>query len=689
MPQLLFELLSEEIPARMQAQAAADLKRLVCEGLGRLKLSFDRADAYVTPRRLALVVDGLPERRPDVIEERRGPRADAPQAAIDGFLRAVGMTLDQVEDRQTAAGRFLYATRTHRGGATAEALVEVLEAALAQLRWPRSMRWADHRVRWVRPLRSMLCLFGGERVAVNLGTVAAAATTRGHRFLAPAAFAVRDFAEYQAKLRGAKVIVDQGERRQRIVAEMQRLADAEGLTVRSDEALLDEVVGLVEWPAVLIGRIDPAFMDLPPEVLRTSMRTHQKYFALVDGQGRMAPRFVAVAGTETADGGRQVIAGNERVLRARLADARFFWDQDRRRTLASRVDKLGERVFHAKLGSERERAERIAALARVIAGHTGANADHAERAGRLSKADLTTEMVGEFPELQGVIGRYYALHDGEPADVADAIGDHYAPQGPGDRCPGAPVSIAVALADKIDTLFGFFAVGEKPTGSKDPFALRRAALGAIRLILENRLRIRLLGVFDVAGEAYRQTGILEAGDHAGEELLDFFADRLKTHLRERDVRHDLVAAVFAAGREDDLVRLLARVDALSDFLRTDDGANLLAALKRASNIVRIEEKRDGSTYDGETREALLVQAEEIGLHGELGRAQARIRDHLDGERFADAMSVVAALRPPVDRFFDRVTVNCEIAERRANRLRLLAGIRAALRQVADFSLIEG
>jgi glycyl-tRNA synthetase beta chain len=689
MPQLLLELLSEEIPARMQAQAADDLKRLVCEGLQKMKLSFDGATASVTPRRLALVIDGLPETRPDITEERRGPRADAPQAAVDGFLRSVGLTLGEVEDRQTPGGRFLYAKVKRRGGATAEVLAEVIEAALAQLRWPRSMRWADHRVRWIRPLRSMICLFGGEVVAVTCGPVAAARSTKGHRFLAPNAFNVRDFADYRARLREAKVIVAQDERRERILGEARRLADAAGLTVKDDDALLDEVVGLVEWPVVLIGRIDHSFMDLPPEVLLTSMRAHQKYLALLDRDGQMAPRFLVVAGTETVDGGRRVIAGNERVLRARLSDARFFWDQDRRRTLESRVDKLAERVFHAKLGSERERVERIAALARVIARYTSANADHAERAGRLSKADLTTEMVGEFPELQGVMGRYYALHDGEPAAVADAIGEHYAPQGPGDRCPNAPVSTAVALADKIDTLFGFFAVGEKPTGSKDPFALRRAALGAIRLILENGLRVPLLTTFEAAAEGYNQTGSLQEPAANSGDLLDFFAERLKVYLRDRGVRHDLVSAVFAAGREDDLVRLLLRVEALRDFLLTDDGVNVLTALKRASNIVRIEEKRDGTTYDGEAKEALLVQAEEIGLHAELDRAEVRIGEHLAGERFADAMSVVAALRSPVDEFFDRVTVNCENAERRVNRLRLLARIRAALRQVADFSLIEG
>jgi glycyl-tRNA synthetase beta chain len=457
------------------------------------------------------------------------------------------------------------------------------------------------------------------------------------------------------------------------------------------------VVGLVEWPVPMIGRIDAAFMDVPQEVLITAMRAHQKYFSLLNADGRLAPRFVVVANTPGKEGGKDIVAGNERVLRARLADAKFFWDQDRKQRLEDRVKGLGERVFHAKLGSDLERVGRVALLTRELAAHVQADADLAERAARLCKADLTTEMVGEFPELQGVMGRYYGLNDGEPAEVADAIAEHYSPLGPGDRCPSAPVSVAVALADKIDSLVGFFAIDEKPTGSKDPFALRRAALGVIRLIVENRLRLPLLDVFDAAAKFYSmpsdgellRPGWSEPHERISWDLLDFFADRLKAHLRVEGVRHDLITAVFARGGEDDLVRLLTRVDALKDFLETDDGANLLTAYRRASNIVRIEEKKDTTSYEGEADERLLSQAEETELYNTLDKAKRGIAEALAGERFGDAMACLAKLRPPVDAFFDNVTVNCEDARLRVNRLRLLAQIRSALGGVADFSHIEG
>jgi glycyl-tRNA synthetase beta chain len=452
---------------------------------------------------------------------------------------------------------------------------------------------------------------------------------------------------------------------------------------------LDEVTGLVEWPVVLIGRIDPRFMGLPPEVLITAMRAHQKYFSTVDAAGSMAPFFITVANTETADGGRAVIAGNERVLRARLADAQFFWDQDRKTPLAARVEKLRERVFHARLGSDLERTERLQRLAAELARYTRADADLAARAARLCKADLTSGLVGEFPELQGTMGRYYALHDGEDPATADAIAEHYSPLGPSDRCPSAPVSIIVALADKIDTLAGFFAIEEKPTGSRDPFALRRSALGTIRIVIENRLRLPLHRVFEDAVAGYRNESFDRAACRIADDLLAFFADRLKVHLREQGVRHDLIAAVFALGGEDDLIRLLARVEALRDFLATDDGANLLVAYRRASNIVRIEEQKDGVTYDREVEPGLFSQQEEAALFDGLMAARADIEGAVSEERFAAAMAGLARLRRPVDAFFDRVTVNCEDAARRANRLALLARVRSALGGVADFSLIEG
>jgi len=688
--ELLLELVSEEIPARMQARAADDLKRLVCDGLTAARLGFDRTEAFVTPRRLALVVDGLPPGQPDISEERRGPRSDAGPAAIDGFLKSVGLTRDAVEARETPKGTFLFATVARAGRPTPEVLVEVVADALARLPWPKSMRWGSETVRWVRPLQAIVCLFDGKVGPVGFGARTAGAETRGHRFLAPAPFAVSGFADWRERLRSARVIVDREERKALIRDGAAALAAAEGLRLRADEGLLDEVTGLVEWPVPMLGSIDAAFLDVPPEVLITAMRAHQKYFSLEDEAGRMAPRFVVVANTEGSDGGRAIVAGNERVLRARLSDARFFWDSDRAVTLESRLPRLGERIFHARLGTDRERSARLEALARRLAPACHANPDLAARAARLAKADLTTGMVGEFPELQGVMGRYYAMHDGEHPAVAKAIGQHYAPQGPADTCPTARVAVSVALADKLDTLVGFFGIGERPTGSGDPYALRRAALGVIRLVVENEIRLPLGDAFAAAGAGYRNDGV---ADFASEpvltaQLLEFCADRVKVHLRTAGVRHDLIGAVLAGG-EDDLVRLLARVRALEDFLATDDGANVLTAYKRASNIVRIEEKKDRKSYDGRADDGLLAQAEEVALFRALDVAHGQIGPLLTEERFGEAMAVIAGLRGPVDAFFDHVTVNCEDAAVRANRLRLLAQIRAALLGVADFSQIEG
>ena len=701
MPELLIELLSEEIPARMQAHAADDLRRLVCDGLVREQLPFDGARVFVTPRRLALVVTGLPARQPDVREERKGPRVGAPAKAVEGFLRSAGLAaLDEAEVRETDKGSFYFAVQEKPGAATAEVVTGLLAGVLAGFPWPKSMRWGTGSFRWVRPLQSILALFDGAPVPFTLPlaadeVMAATALTRGHRFLAPSAFAVSDFADYRDKLRAARVMLDPDERRALIAECAVALAAAEGLTVRDDPALLEEVAGLVEWPVPMLGNIDPRFMDVPAEVLVTAMRAHQKYFSLLDADGRLAPRFVLVANTETADGGRSIVAGNERVLRARLSDAKFFWDEDRKRSLESRVPKLAERVFHAELGSDLQRTERLLALARVLAPSCGAGPSGpviAGRAARLCKADLTSAMVGEFPELQGVMGRYYALHDGEQAAVADAIAEHYAPQGPSDRCPTAPVSVTVALADKLDTLAGFFTIGQAPTGSRDPFALRRAALGVLRIIIENRLRLNLRPVLVAALKTYPAS----VGDQPAPvvaKLLAFFADRLKVHLREQGVRHDLIAAVFAAGgeddAEDDIVRLLARVAALRAFLDTDDGANLLTAYRRASNIVRIEENKDNRRYQGEAEEALLAENEELELHRALSVARSRIGQALRSEQFEEAMMILAALRAPVDAFFDNVKVNCANAGLRENRLKLLSQIRSALGGVADFSQIEG
>ena len=699
MAELLLELFSEEIPARMQRAAVEQLRAGVTARLAEERLEFARAEAFATPRRLALVVDGLPPRQPDVVEEKKGPHVGAPQRALDGFMKSAGLsTLEGAEVRTIGGADYYYLSRTVRGRATAGVLRDIVVATVGSFSWPKSMRWGSDAMRWVRPLQNVLCLFDGAVVDVALAAhgLRANDATHGHRFLAPERITVTSFADYAAKLRAAYVVLDAGERRTIIANGIAALAVAEGLTFPDDPALLDEVAGLVEWPVPLIASIDPAFMELPREILTTSMRANQKYFALETADGTLAPSFALVANNEAADGGAAIVAGNERVLRARLSDAKFFWEQDRKTPLEERVPALANLVFHAKLGTLMEKVLRIKSLAVELA--TGAGAGESielvNRAATLCKADLVTGMVGEFPELQGKVGRYYALAEGEDVRVADAIAEHYAPLGPSDRCPTAPVSIAVALADKIDTLTGFFAVGEKPTGSKDPYGLRRAALGVIRLIVENRLRLPLSTPFAAAFHAYTKTlpEIAEStrsGDEVARELLEFFADRLKAHLREIGVRHDLVSAVFALGDEDDLVRLLARVDALGAFLASPDGANLLTAYKRASNIVRREEQKDRTRYDGAPDPARFAQAEETALFTELQRAAMEIHEHAEREDFAGAMAALARLRPFVDVFFDEVTVNADDPALRANRLRLLSGIRSALGAVADFSKIEG
>ncbi len=697
MAQLLLELFSEEIPARMQARAAADLKRLVTEGLTATGLVFESAEAYTTPRRLALCVEGVPERQPDIREERKGPKVGAPAQAIDGFLRGAGVeSLDRCEKRDTPKGAVWFAVIERQGRDTRDVLPDILTAAIRKLVWPKSMRWAANGFRWVRPLHSILAAFDGVKLVGQLdlggGAVRFGNHTYGHRFLHPDYIAATNFEEYAAGLRSpGHVILDPAERRKIIADGLNKLVKKAKLTVRDDPALLDEVTGLVEWPVVLLGGIDAEFMDLPPEVLTTSMRSHQKYFTLLKADGSMAPRFALVANMAAKDGGKKIVAGNERVLRARLADARFFWDQDRKATLASRTTRLGDITFHAKLGTLDQKADRVQALAVEIAKHVpGADRDRARAAARLAKADLVAGMVGEFPELQGVMGRYYALADGEHEDVADAIRDHYAPQGPNDACPSAPVSVAVALADKTDTLVGFWAIDEKPTGSKDPYALRRAALGVIRLIVENGLRLKLLQVFGSGFGSF--SAAVSGGAEKGavcSDLLAFFADRLKVHLRGEGVRHDLIAAVFGLGGEDDLVRLLARVEALQDFIASDDGANLLTAYRRAANILRIEEKKDGVSYDEAPDVAGYVQDEEAALGRALDGASKAVEAAVAEEKFTGAMAALAALRGPVDAFFDAVTVNTDESALRANRLRLLSRIRATMGLLADFSQIEG
>ena len=687
---LLLELLSEEIPARMQARATDDLKRLVCDGLKEAGLGFQSAEAFVTPRRLALVVDGIPEKQPDIDEERRGPRADAPVHAVKGFKGSLPKGA-KVEKRQTEKGEFFFAVVKQKGFPSDILIGQIVIDVVRKFPWPKSMNWGEGHGPWVRPIHNILCLFGPRAsIAITLepGRDFRTTETMGHPFLSPKWFAVKNFADYKAKLLAAQVMLDPAERASVIEAEAQKLAKKAKLKLKHDPGLLAEVAGLVEWPVVKMGSIDKAFMDLPPEVLTTVMRHHQKYFALLDKKGKLAPKFIVVANTETKDRGKVMVAGNERVLRARLADAKFFWDQDRKRTLESRVQELAGRVFHAQLGTVMDKVIRVEELASELAESCGANSSDARWAARLCKADLSTGMVAEFPILQGVMGRYHALNDGENADVATAIAEHYGPLGPNDNCPSAPVSIAVALADRIDTLVGFFGIKEFPTGSKDPYALRRSALGVIRLILENDLRINLSGIFEFAGQQYGQWDQGQFAEISG-DLLNFLNDRLTVALREKGFPHDLVNALFARGGEDDLWRLVQKAKSLKEFLETDDGANLLVAYRRAHNIVRIEEKKDSERYSGKVDENLFSRDEERELWIRLNEVEQANPSKPDMAEFDQVLSVLAKLRRPVDRFFGEVTVNCDDSDLRKNRLRLLSEIASCLNRVADFSKIEG
>ncbi len=688
MPDLFLELFSEEIPARMQAGAEAELARLLTARLDEAGFPKVRIETASTPRRLAAVVRDLPDRQPDVSEERKGPKVGAPDKAVEGFLRSVGLTLDQVEKRDTGKGEVYFAVIERKGRPTPGVVADIVPEIVRGFHWPKSMRWrTDGHLRWVRPLRRIVCLFDGAVVPFDIDGIESGFETCGHRFMAPDAIAVKSFEQYKDDLAAAYVMLIADDRRETILADAQAAVANEGFELVEDKALLDEVAGLVEWPVVLMGRFDEAFLAVPDEVLTSAMRGHQKYFSVRDPKtGRLAPRFVTVANLVAQDGGKEIIAGNERVLRARLADARFFWDQDRKQPLESRLPKLKDVVFHAQLGSVADKVGRVAALAREIAPKVGADPDAAEQAATLAKADLVTDMVYEFPELQGIMGRYYALENGAAKDVADAIRDHYSPLGPNDACPDQPVSMAVALADKLDILTGFWAIDEKPTGSKDPFALRRAALGVVRMTLESRLRLALKDRMASAFAAHKASGGV---DGLIDDLLAFFADRMKVHLRGEGVRHDLIDAVFALGGQDDLVLIVDRVHALKDFLDTDDGANLLAGYKRAVNILRIEEKKDGTTYDAAPDESRLVEDAEKTLAKAIVSARAEAETAVAAEDFAAAMGALATLRTPVDTFFDQVTVNADESDVRANRLRLLAQIRAALGQVADFSKIEG
>ena len=666
MPQLLLELFSEEIPARMQAQAARDLERMARERLAQAGFLPEAMAAFAGPRRLTLVVEGLPAAQADRIDERKGPRTGAPDAAVEGFLRSTGLTRDQLVERDGV----WFAAIARNGRPTAEIVAEMAGEIVREFPWPKSMKWGTGSLRWVRPLQRILCVFDGAVVSFALEGIVSGDLSEGHRFMGSRApFPARDFDDYARRLKADFVVLDAAERKARILEGARTACFARNLELVEDEGLLDEVAGLAEWPTPILGDMDPTFLDLPPEVIRTSMRAHQKYFAVRDPQtGALAPHFLAVANIEAVDGGATIAAGNARVLSARLNDARFFWNEDRKVSLESRLEKLKGVTFHAKLGTMHQRVERIEALARELAPLVGADPELAGRAARLCKADLATGMVGEFPELQGVMGGYYARAEGLDPQVADAIRDHYKPQGPSDAVPTAPVSTAVALADKLDTLVGFFAIDEKPTGSKDPFALRRAALGVIRTILENSLRAPL-------------------ADWLSRDLLAFLADRLKVLLRDQGKRHDLVDAVFALG-DDDLVRIVARVEALDGFLTTEDGANLLAGYKRATNILRAEEKK-GPLPSGPAERLSGAPEQEVALIDALAAAEPGVAAALAAEDFSGAMRSLSALRAPVDAFFDKVLVNSPVAVERDNRLRLLAQVREAMGRVADFSLIAG
>jgi glycyl-tRNA synthetase beta chain len=720
MPELLLELFSEEIPARMQARAAEDLSRLLSARIAPLLEGEPRA--VHGPRRLSLTAS---LRSAIVTEgrEERGPRVGAPEQALAGFLRKHGAAREALSEQNG----FWVLNRPGERVEAAAMLARELPPLLRAFPWPKSMRWGESGFAWVRPLQRILCLLDGEVVRFTLAEgadeahgLASGDTTEGHRIMAPGAFAVRSFADYQAGLRERRVVLDATERAALVRDGVAALAAAEGLEVVPDEALVAEVAGLVEWPVPLLGRIEDAFMDLPPEVMRSTMRANQKYFSLRRPDGGAAPRFAVVANIEATDGGAAVVAGNERVLRARLSDARFFWDLDRKQKLEDFLPRLDKVTFFERLGTQGDRVRRLERLAEAVAPHAGADPALAKRAAQLAKADLASGMVGEFPELQGVMGRYYALHNGEDPRIAAAVGAHYRPLGPTDNVPNEPVAVTVALADKLDQLASFFALRERPTGSGDPYALRRAALGVVRLLRENGVRLPIRGILmqhhravmfslvetnrdkvkaakaaldDIKGYVDEDPAVsavvaMPSPASLAGEIVSFLAERLRVQLRAEGARHDLVAAVFGAAPDDDLVRLLARADALKSLVEGPDGPNLLTAYRRAANILRIEDRKDGP-HTGDPDPALLRAPEEVALAEALARAAPAARERLAAEDFSGAMAELAALRAPLDAFFDRVTVNDPDSELRRNRLRLLANLRDAMDAVADLSKIEG
>ena len=742
MPDLLIELFSEEIPARMQARAADDLKKLVTNGLVEAGLTYASAAAFSTPRRLTLTIEGMLDASPSITEERKGPKADAPEKAIEGFLRGAGLTRDQLEERETPKGNILFAMIKKPGRPAAEIVAEVLDTTIRNFPWPKSMRWGTGSLRWVRPLHSILCILsaedGAQVVPMNVDGIEAGATTRGHRFLAPDMITVNNFEDYAAKLKRAFVVLDPAERRDAIWHDATNMAFANGLEVVEDAGLLAEVAGLVEWPVVLMGRIGDAFLDLPPEVLQTSMKEHQKFFSVRSPKTGRIERFVTVANRTTADDGATILAGNEKVLSARLSDAKFFWENDLRIAKSDAgmqvwVDRLSNVTFHNKLGTQAELISRMEALAGELAPMVGADADEARQAARFAKADLSSEMVYEFPELQGLMGSYYAKAAGKSGAIAAAAQDHYAPLGPSDDVPTAPVSIAVALAEKIDKLTGFWAIDEKPTGSKDPFALRRAALGVIRILVENDLHVRLdqlhaaqllrnkrkvmpgledhhvedllhdiakHGVFGAAFDAFIHRNDKKAPNddiakletavpEKSGDLMSFLHDRLKVYLKDQGVRHDVIDACIAMPGNDDLTLLVKRAKALSETLKTDDGENLIQGFKRANNILSQAEAADGVEYSYGADIKFAETDEERALFAALDAAEAQINPAMAAQDFTDAMSAMASLRAPIDAFFDAVQVNSDNSTVRRNRLNLLSRIRTICSSVADLTKIDG
>jgi glycyl-tRNA synthetase beta chain len=711
MPDLLLELFSEEIPARMQAKAADDLRRMVTDKLVTEGLVYDGAKAFATPRRLALTVHGIPARQPDLKEERRGPRVGGPEPAIQGFLKATGLaSISEAKIQKDKKGDFYIALIERPGRATLDVLAEILPVIIRTFPWPKSMRWGARSTKsgslvWVRPLHAITATFGLETeepdvVNFTIDGIAAGQTTYGHRFMAPGAIKVRRFEDYEAKLLEAKVVLDPQRRKDTILTDARTLAHAQNYELVEDPVLLDEVAGLVEWPVVLMGSFEKEYLAIPAEVIRATIRNNQKCFVVNDPKtGKLTNKFVLTANIEASDGGKAIIGGNERVIRSRLSDAKFFYETDLKTKLEDRLPKFDQIVFHEKLGTQAERIKRIERLAAEIAPLVGADVEKAKRAAKLAKADLLTEVVGEFPELQGLMGKYYALAQGEDASVAAASEEHYKPQGPNDRVPSDPVSVVVALADKIDTLVGFWAIDEKPTGSKDPYALRRAALGLIRILLHNDIQLQLWRCFVSALRLLKNLATARGSGpiqyendqerELAENLLLFFAERLKVQLREQGARHDLVDATFSLEVADTIPTIVRRVEALGKFLETDDGKNLLAGTKRASNILGIEEKKDKRSFDGAPNTALYSLAEEKTLAKAIDEVKVEAGNAVAKEDFAAAMSAMAKLRPAVDAFFDKVKVNDDDPKVRENRLKLLNEIRSATRAVADFSKIEG